>query len=202
MVVVRNAVPSHQFLPLFFLILVIFNYQSILLFFLLVIPKYRTFKEILVLPFVLRVHVGFRIDVFGVEKTLVSKRLLWSHEIYCLDTIDILEDFSVVSKLGLTLSILADSRHESLTFSAFENWPEHFFLLSIEIFVMSLQISEGQESLDVKLVFLVIIQNLVIFLRPILIECFSYLCEIFQKDIDKFLGVMISAEGVKQFEQI
>ena len=100
------------------------------------------------------------------------------------------------------MSVFTDSRNESLAFLAFENWPEHFFFLPVEIFVMSLQISESQEALDVELIFLVIVQNLVIFLRPILIERFSYLSEIFQKHIDKFLGVMISAEGEKQFEQI
>jgi len=200
MVVVGYAVTSHQLLTLFFLILVIFNYQSILLFFLLVIPKYWTFKEILVLPFVFRVHVRFRIDVFGIEKTLVSKRLLRSHEIYWLHTIDILKNFSVISKLWLSLSVFTNSRNESLTFLAFKNWPEHFFFLPVEIFVMSLQISECQETLNVELIFLVITQNLVIFLRPIFIECFSYLSEILQKDIDKFLRVMVSTERVKQFE--
>ena len=200
MVVVGYAVTSHQLLTLFFLILVIFNYQSILLFFLLMIPKYWTFKEILVLPFVFRVHVRFRIDVFGIEKTLVSKRLLRSHEIYWLHTIDILKNFSVISKLWLSLSVFTNSRNESLTFLAFKNWPEHFFFLPVEIFVMSLQISECQETLNVELIFLVITQNLVIFLRPIFIECFSYLSEILQKDIDKFFRVMVSTERVKQFE--
>ena len=200
MVVVGYAVTSHQLLTLFFLILVIFNYQSILLFFLLMIPKYWTFKEILVLPFVFRVHVRFRIDVFGIEKTLVSKRLLRSHEIYWLHTIDILKNFSVISKLWLSLSVFTNSRNESLTFLAFKNWPEHFFFLPVEIFVMSLQISECQETLNVELIFLVITQNLVIFLRPIFIECFSYLSEILQKDIDKFLRVMVSTEREKQFE--
>ena len=200
MVVVCYAVTSHQLLTLFFLILVIFNYQSILLFFLLMIPKYWTFKEILVLPFVFRVHVRFRIDVFGIEKTLVSKRLLRSHEIYWLHTIDILKNFSVISKLWLSLSVFTNSRNESLTFLAFKNWPEHFFFLPVEIFVMSLQISECQETLNVELIFLVITQNLFIFLRPIFIECFSYLSEILQKDIDKFLRVMVSTEREKQFE--
>ena len=200
MVVVGYAVTSHQLLTLFFLILVIFNYQSILLFFLLMIPKYWTFKEILVLPFVFRVHVRFRIDVFGIEKTLVSKRLLRSHEIYWLHTIDILKNFSVISKLWLSLSVFTNSRNEGLTFLAFKNWPEHFFFLPVEIFVMSLQISECQETLNVELIFLVITQNLFIFLRPIFIECFSYLSEILQKDIDKFLRVMVSTEREKQFE--
>ena len=67
---------------------------------------------------------------------------------------------------------------------------------------MSLQISESQESFDVELVVLVVAQNLKIFLRPILIKGFSYLSKIFQKDIYKFLRIMISAEGIKQFEQI
>lgn len=166
------------------------------------IPKYRTFEEILVLPLVLWVHVRFRIDVFGIEKILVFQRLLWSHEIYCLHAVDVLEDFSVISKLGLTLSIFTDSRNECLTFFAFKNWPKHFFFLPVEIFVMSLQISKSQKTLDVELVFVVITQNLVIFLSPILIKRFSYLSKIFQKDIYEFLRIMISAEGIKQFEQI
>jgi len=117
-----------------------------------------------------------------------------------LHTIDILKNFSVISKLWLSLSVFTNSRNESLTFLAFKNWPEHFFFLPVEIFVMSLQISECQETLNVELIFLVITQNLVIFLRPIFIECFSYLSEILQKDIDKFLRVMVSTERVKQFE--
>ena len=202
MVVVGYAVTSHQLFALFFLILVIFDYQSILLFFLLMIPKYWTFKEVLVLPFVLRVHVRFRIDIFGVEKAFVSKRLLWSHEIDRLHTIDILENFSIISELWLSLSVFTNSRNESLTFLAFKNRPEHFFFFPIEVFVMSLQISESQKPLDVELIFLVITQNLVILLSPIFIECFSYLSEIFQEHIDEFLWVMIPTERVKQFEQI
>jgi len=117
-----------------------------------------------------------------------------------LHTVDVLENFTVIAKFGLTLPVLTDSGNEGLPFFAFKNRPQHFFFLPIEIFVMSLQISESQETLDVELVFLVITQNLVIFLCPILIKCFCYLSKIFQKYIYKFLGIMISAEGIKQLE--